>query len=335
MKNGRYTKVFALLATLTILISFTGYGQDDREERTPTMVKTFDLNQPGALNARSSGGGVVVRTHDQNEVIVQVYIRKNGRLLSPSDADIDDVLELYDLEINKNGYVITANVKRKPRVNLLQNTGISLTILTPMEMSCNVSSSGGGLKISGVKGTHVFSSSGGGVELGGVSGSTKASSSGGRVSAINQNGDSFFTSSGGGVTVDGAHGSVYARSSGGGVHLADINGDVEAGSSGGGVSVDATGGSVKATSSGGPVRVKIRNLSGEMYLQSSGGGVDAIIQNGEKTGLDLDISSSRVNIELNNFSGRAEKDRVKGTMNGGGIPVYMRSSGGNVKVSFE
>jgi len=52
-------------------------------------------------------------------------------------------------------------------------------------------------------------------------------------------------------------------------------------------------------------------------LQSSGGEVDAIIQNGDEPGLDPDLSSSSVYIELQNFSGRSEKDRVKGSMNDG------------------
>jgi hypothetical protein len=202
-------------------------------------------------------------------------------------------------------------------------------------MSCNVSSSGGGLKISGVKGTHNFSSSGGGVHLEDITGTTTASSSGGGVTAKNQNGDVHLSSSGGGVTLDDAHGSVYAHSSGGGVHLNNIHGDVNAGSSGGGVSVTGEAGYVKATSSGGPVRINIASLSKELYLQSSGGGIDATIKNGDDLGLDLDLSSDKVNIELRNFSGRAEKNRVKGTLNNGGIPVYMHSSGGNVNVRFE
>ena len=135
--------------------------------------------------------------------------------------------------------------------------------------------------------------------------------------------------------LDEARGNVYAHSSGGGVKLNSIYGDVDANSSGGGVSVSGECGYVKAKSSGGPVRVNISNLSKELYLQSSGGGIDAIIQNGDELGLDLDLSSSRVKIELENFSGRAEKNRVKGTMNMGGIPVYMRASGGNVNVSFD
>ena len=323
---------YTIVALLVALLSCYGFAE---ENKTPTITKTFDLDQPGTLNAKSSGGGIVVKTHDQKKVIIQAFIRKNGKILSPSDPMVADVLEDFDLDIEKNGSVITANVERKGHFNFLKNVGISLNITVPREMSCNVSSSGGGLKISGVDGTHNFSSSGGGVRLENITGITKARSSGGSVKAANQNGDIDLSSSGGGVTLDGAHGRVYAHSSGGGVKLNNVHGDVDAGSSGGGVSVSGDAGSVKAKSSGGSVHVNISNLSTELYLQSSGGGVDAIIQDGDQLGLDLDLSSDRVKIDLHNFSGRSEKDRVKGTMNGGGIPFYMRASGGSVNVRFE
>jgi DUF4097 and DUF4098 domain-containing protein YvlB len=186
-----------------------------------------------------------------------------------------------------------------------------------------------------VAGTHNFSSSGGGVHLENITGTTEAKSSGGGVKVMNQKGDIKLNSSGGGVTVDDAQGKVVAFSSGGGVDLTNIHGDVDAGSSGGGVKVTGESASLKAKSSGGSVHVNVGNLSKELYLESSGGGIDAVIKNGDKLGLDLDLSSERVNIELHNFSGKSEKDRVKGAMNKGGIPVYMHSSGGNVNVRYE
>ncbi len=326
------TKMYTIGAMLVTLLSCNGIAQ---ESKTPTITKTFEMNEPGTLNARSSGGGIEVKGGDQHEVTVQVFIRKNGRVLSPSDPSVRDILEDFELDIEKNGSVVTATVERKMNFGFLKNVGISLTILTPREMSCNVSSSGGGLRISNVKGTHDFSSSGGGVKLENVAGMTKAGSSGGGVHVTNQDGDVRLNSSGGGVTLEEAHGRVYAHSSGGGVHLENIHGDVEAGSSGGGVSVTGEAGYVKAKSSGGSVRVNIGRLSKELYLESSGGGVDAVIRDGGNLGLDLDLSSGKVNIDLRNFSGKSEKDRVKGTMNGGGIPVYMRASGGSVNVRFE
>lgn len=325
-------KMYTIGAMLFTLFSCNGIAQ---ENKTPTITKTFAMSEPGTLNARSSGGGIEVKGADQNEVTVQVFIRKNGKVLAPSDPSVRDILEDFDLDIEKNGPAITAVVERKMNFGFWKNVGISLTVLTPRDMSCNVSSSGGGLRISNVKGTHDFSSSGGGVKLENVAGTTKASSSGGGVHATNQNGDVRLNSSGGGVTLEEAYGRVYAHSSGGGVHLENIHGDVEAGSSGGGVSVTGEVGYVKAKSSGGSVRVNIGKLSKELHLESSGGGVDAVIRNGDQLGLDLDLSSEKVSINLRNFSGKSEKDRVIGAMNGGGIPVYMHASGGNVNVRFE
>ena len=332
MKNSEKVKTYTLIVMLVTLLSCNGFTQ---ENRTPSMVKTFTVDQPGSLDARSSGGGVKVSTHEQNKVVIQLFIRKNGRMLAPSDPEINDVLDNYNLDIEQNGSAITAIIEQKSRFHGWNNSGISLNIIVPREMSCDVSSSGGGVSASGVKGTHSFSSSGGGVHLENITGTTKASSSGGRVTASNQNGDIHMTSSGGGVTLDDAYGNVYARSSGGGVHLNNIHGDVDAGSSGGGVGVTGEAGSVRATSSGGPVRINISGLNKELYLQSSGGGIDATISNGKNLGLDLDLRADKVNIELRDFSGSIEKDRVKGTLNGGGIPVYMHSSGGNVNVRFE
>ncbi len=331
MKTQLNRKMYMFTTMLVVLISLNGFARDSH---TPTITKTFDMSQPGTLSALSSGGGISVRTHDEEKVIVQVFVRKNGRILSPSDPQVDDVLEDFDLDIEKNGSAIIANVKRKSRFGFRNNVGISLKIITPQEMSCDVSSSGGGVDISGVAGTHNFASSGGGVRLENVTGTTKASSSGGGVKVANQNGDARLSSSGGGVTLDGGKGNIYARSSGGGVHLSNVHGDVDASSSGGGVTVSGEAGYVKAKSSGGSVRANIRNLSKELVLESSGGGVNAVLLGGEDLGLNLDLSSDRVNIDLHNFSGKSEKDRVKGTMNNGGIPVYIRSSGGNINVRF-
>jgi hypothetical protein len=331
MKAQKSLRLFTLITVLTTVFAWNSFAKDGQ----PTITKTFEMNQPGQLNASSSGGGVTVQTHNQPEVIIQAFVRKNGNVLAPSDRNLDEILENFDLDFSKSGSEITAVVKRKNRFSFLNNVGISLSIIVPREMSCNVSSSGGGLKINGVEGTHEFSSSGGGVKLENTSGSTKAKSSGGSVKANNHKGNIRLSSSGGGVSADEIQGSVYARSSGGGVTVSNVVGEVDASSSGGGVSVSGEASSVTAKSSGGSVRVNIRNLSDELYLQSSGGGVTAVIHGGEKMGLDLDLRSGRVNIDLHNFSGTSEKDRVKGKMNGGGIPVYAHASGGNVDVSYE
>lgn len=331
MKTKMKFKMYSIVALFMILFSCNGFTQNSE---IPSITKTFNLNQPGQLKARSSGGGISVKTNNEHKVIVQVFIRKNGKILSPTDPMIKEVLNDFHLEIAQNGTEITALVERRSNLNFWKNIGISLSISVPVEMSCNVSSSGGGVTISGVAGNHKFSSSGGGVSIENITGNTEASSSGGGVKVNGFKGEIHVSSSGGGVSVHNAHGKIFAHSSGGGVKIVDVKGDVEAGSSGGGVSITGEIGYLKANSSGGSVNVNISQLTQELNLHSSGGGIDAVISNGQKLGLDLDLSSDKVNIDLHNFSGRSEKNRVKGTMNKGGIPVYMRASGGNVNVRF-
>jgi len=321
--------------SLVVLLTLLSAAILAQNKKTPTITKTFEMNEVGVLKTSSSGGGITVFTHEKPEVIVQAFVRKNGKNLSPSDRAVEDVLDNFDLEIEKNGSEIIAIAKRKTKFRIWNNTGIYFTIIVPREMSCNVSSSGGGVKISGVAGTHNFSSSGGSVKLENTAGTTKAKSSGGSVSAVKHKGDINLSSSGGGVKLSNAEGKIYARSSGGSVKLENIDGEVEASSSGGGVIVTGVAPFVKAKSSGGSVRVNIADLSKEMHLVSSGGGVEAIIQNGEKLGLDLDLKAGKVNIDLHNFSGSSEKNRINGKMNNGRIPVYMRASGGNINVKYE
>ena len=142
MKTKISVRTYSMIVMLVTLLSCNGIAQSDK---TPTITKTFDLNQPGTLNAKSSGGGIDVKIHDQNKVEVQAFVRKSGKILSPSDPSVTDVLDNYEVVIEKNGSVITAIAERKRNYKRWNNMGISLTIIVPREMSCNVSSSGGGV----------------------------------------------------------------------------------------------------------------------------------------------------------------------------------------------
>ena len=325
------TKIFALVVMVSTIISCNGFAQ---EGQTPTITKTFELNKPGTLHSKSSGGSIEVIAQGSNEVIIQAFVRKNGTVLDQRDPMIKEILEDFELKFEQEGSEIYAIVKRIDHFNVLKNVGISLKVIVPKEMSCNVSSSGGSVKVDGVNGKHKISSNGGSVRLENISGYTEAKSSGGNLKMFEAKGEIYVSSSGGGITVENVRGDVHASSSGGGVKLENINGNIDASSSGGGVTITGKAGNVKAKSSGGGVHADIYDLNKSLYLQSSGGGVSANIRNGDKLGLDLDLRAGKVNVNLKNFSGTAEKNRVNGSMNGGGIPVYMHASGGNVNLEF-
>ncbi len=161
-----------------------------------------------------------------------------------------------------------------------------------------------------------LSSSGGGVVVSDLLGKVRAESSGGGVEA---------THLGGGATLS---------SSGGGIDAADIAGDLEAGSSGGGVDIRDAHGAVVAESSGGAVSVgfAVGNAKGG-HLSSSGGGVAATVD--PTVGLEIDASSSGGSVDCDlplTVRGRVGRDDVRGTLNGGGAVLKLRSSGGGIDI---
>lgn len=81
-------------------------------------------------------------------------------------------------------------------------------------------------------------------------------------------------------------------------------------SSGGGIGVAGLEGSVEAESSGGAVH--LADVTGEVKLSSSGGGITA----------DLPVT----------VRGRVEPGELRGTLNGGGALLKLRSSGGGIRL---
>ncbi|HTU67475.1 MAG TPA: DUF4097 family beta strand repeat-containing protein [Steroidobacteraceae bacterium] len=155
---------------------------------------------------------------------------------------------------------------------------------------------------------------GGNVELGGTTGTARLQTSGGDVSARNITGNIELRTSGGGIVADTIRGDVDANTSGGDVRLLKIDGKIRGNTSGGSVRCSLVGANrgISATSSGGDIELTLpRATTGDVNATTSGGGID----------LDLPITTSE------------HKDgRVRGTLNGGGLPIEARTSGGNVSL---
>ncbi len=104
------------------------------------------------------------------------------------------------------------------------------------------------------------------------------------------------------------------------------------GTSGGSIHLNEVSGDIQAHTSGGSINADVLKLGKYLTLSTSGGSVHATVPGGQ--GLDLDLSGNRVNTVVTNFSGTAKDNRVKGSMNGGGIPVKMSTSGGSTELKY-
>ena len=287
--------------------SFAGKTADD-----PFLTKSFNLSS-GELFVSTSGGSIRVEGGRSNSVKVEMYVKSNKH----SDSKIREILEEdYEIRIEKLGSRIEAVAKREGRGWSWNGISISFVVYTPEKFACDLNTSGGSLKISGVSGKQ-----------------HELKTSGGSISAEEMAGNLEARTSGGSITVSDYVGELNARTSGGSIKISDTKGDIDVSTSGGGIKINDAEGAVHATTSGGSINADISRLEDQLVLRTSGGSVHATIPSG--LGLDLDLRGNRVNTSLSNFSGESKSDRVKGTVNGGGIIVQLSTSGGSVNLNYQ
>lgn len=299
--------VMLVLGNINSIVSFAKVGFDE-----PFLTKTFNLSS-GELYVSTSGGSIKVEGSNSNSVKVEMYVKSNKH----SDNKIREIIEEdYDIRIEKSGSRVEAVAKREGKGWSWNGISISFVVYTPKNFSCDLNTSGGSLKIEGVNGKQ-----------------HELKTSGGSITAEDMSGELEARTSGGSITIEDYVGEIDAKTSGGSIKLYDVKGDIDVSTSGGGIKIDDAEGAVYATTSGGSITAEISKLEDQLVLKTSGGSVRATIPSG--LGLELDLRGNRVNTSLNNFSGESKSDRVKGTVNGGGILVQLATSGGSVTLNYD
>lgn len=309
-------KAYRILSTSLILFILISFGVKAKEvQEDPFMVKTFSINTPGNVMVRTSGGSISVNGHSGNEVEVRMYVKKNGASSwFSSDDDIEESLEDYQISIRQDGNTIYAEAERKGSGWNSNNLSISFELDVPYEVSANLHTSGGSIRMAKLEGEHEVKTSGGSLNFDEITGYTDAHTSGGSINIDKYDGVMEGSTSGGSIRAHNSKGELKLNTSGGSIVLEDISGGID------------------AKTSGGSIRAYINDLNDYLSLKTSGGSINAVIPAG--VGVDLDLSGNRVNTKLTNFTGEAEKNSIEGSMNGGGIPVTMKTSGGSVNLDY-
>lgn len=305
------TGVFMLILGYASSVDATSRSSD-----SAYRTETFTVQPGGVLNVNTSGGSIEVVGGNQNRVVVKMYVRRNGRILTPRDTDLSN----FTISIEQRGNEITASAQfNRQRTNILtgggNNESISFVVEVPQNFNTNLNTSGGSLKLENLVGQ------------------SKGRTSGGSITLSRFTGESELGTSGGSINISNSEGSIRARTSGGSVRATNTKGNLELSTSGGSMVLENLAGTVKASTSGGSIRANLLEVNGEVSLSTSGGSITASLP--QNLGLDVDIRGTRVHMPLQNFSGNSQPDRIQGTMNGGGYPISMRTSGGSIRISFD
>jgi hypothetical protein len=241
MIGGSVFCVLALAYGVFMVVDLLSFGRDDLEKTFTEAIATVEID--------SGAGSVRIEGTSATETVVRASLRRGLRAPNHSETVVGERLVL--------------DSGCPTMMTSLCN--VSYTVLVPADVAIVVKSSGGGVRLTDLRGPADVSSSGGGIR------------------AVRTSGPLRLRASGGGITGEAlVSANVEASSSGGGVRLgfASAPSSVLVESSGGGVTVELPNTSetyrLDATSSGGGVSTSVRTdptSTRVVDVHSSGGGV--------------------------------------------------------------
>lgn len=336
-----------------LVMSLVSLGASaQRDEDKPYMTKDFSESSLNALKVLTSGGSISVEGNRSSGVRVEMYVQANnwnGNNVSPEE--IEDRLKEYDVVMRREGNTVVASAQPKDRngMNWKKGLSISFRVFTPGTFTTDLKTSGGSIRLASLAGNQNFTTSGGSIKVHDLVGKIHGRTSGGSIEAANCSDEISLTTSGGSIKAEKMMGSINLKTSGGSISLARLNGTIMAVTSGGGIRANDIEGALDATTSGGSIRME--NMAASVKARTSAGSIEADFDRlGDfmtlstsagsvrvnmplNKGMDLDLRGNKVSIPLKNFSGNQEKDRVQGSLNGGGIPIKLSASSGSVYVN--
>jgi DUF4097 and DUF4098 domain-containing protein YvlB len=259
------------------------------------VEQTLDVEPGEILEVRVPSGNVEIETHGEDRVEI------SGRVSGLLDLVVEH--ESGRVRVFTEGRGLPFAFGR-----------VDLRVRVPEEFGVDVVTSGGRIEIEELQGP------------------VDAETSGGRIDLSQIEGDVRVRTSGGSIELREIEGDIEAFTSGGSIRGSEIDGPIDVGTSGGSIRLRDVSGAAEAETSGGSIEVRFREPA-PARLHTTGGTIEVELVTDE--GYDVDAHTVGGKVELDDAfvtSGRREKDRFVGTLNGGGPMIEAETMGGSVRI---
>jgi DUF4097 and DUF4098 domain-containing protein YvlB len=319
--------------TLSILIhSLLAVVICHAQEFDYSFKESYAVSGPVSLNLKSFDGNLDVIPSDGNKILVYYIVKKGGKLLKIDRSELENDL-IVDSHHDNNSVRISVRQKDHYRpFNFESSIGVHFKVYVPKETACELVTSDGNISLHGLISDQECKTSDGTIEISDIGGNVLGKTSDGDVRVTKVKGDVDVATSDGTIRLAGIMGNVEASTSDGNIELDKVTGDIGVKTSDGSINFKEISGSFRASTSDGNIRGNVVGLKKELALKTSGGNIDVSIPG--QLGLDLDIKGESIDVPFKNFTGKFDKTFVRGQSNGGGIPVVLSTSDGNVTLEY-
>jgi len=319
------------------------------------IVETFPVAAGGKLTIDTDCGAIDIQSTENDTVSVRIQraaqIKANRRAAEIlKNLDIQIIHEAPDVKIEAK---FTEDTKRwQKRQNDLD---VQFDILVPRQYNLDVKTACDDISVANITGDVNAATFRAGLRLQDITGQIDGSTSMGNIDIRTFKGDVVLQTTGGNIAVAEGRGDVKAKVSGGNLQGTQVTGIINGQTSGGGVTLrgckggadlKAAGGSIKvendrhvlAKVSGGSIDCEMREISAAsqsllLDLETMGGSINVSLIPDIDARIEAKVLGGAVTTELPvsmEADGTVKPDQLRGTMNGGGPLIRLRSVGGNI-----
>ncbi len=352
-------KFLAFNVFLSVLILFSNTGCHisvaDGEYDMDKIEKTYSVNTSGNLTVVSELGAIDVQTAEQNQVGIVVTKAIKQRLFSQSVeealADFEVTFAHEDTGVRIEGAFKHGREHWERKINRLD---IRFQVTVPKDYNVDLETQGGSIKVADLDGAVRAHTAGGSLRFGNITDTVWGRTSGGSIKLVSAGGPADIKTSGGSIEVGDVvddvraqtsggslrfgrvQGSIWGKTSGGSIKVESCDGEVDVQTSGGSIKLESVGGNVNAKTSGGSIRaVMTAQPEREYSLRTSAGSITVTLVPDVTIDVDAETSAGSVSTDFpvtSVIQGKIPKNRLKGSINGGGPMLKLRTSAGSIRL---
>lgn len=308
------------------------------EEAEPTLTRSYPVAPGGELTVDVEQGDIQVTAGTENKVEIVVERQAVG---VPADKQAG-ILKRHKVTFSQNGdnvhveagmaksrnpfshaqpqLSVHFRIKVPPRYNVMLTTSGGSIDISNLRGTADAHSAGGDLNFTNIDGTVDAQTSGGSVRVDGCTDTMKAQTSGGNILLKNLTGTSVTADTmGGNVDVLGCEGNLQVKSSGGNITISNFSGS--------NMYVDTSGGSISFD--------MMKQPTAASWVHTSGGNITAKLAEGIGVKLVATTQGGNINSAIPvipNVPGQAKQGELEGKIGPGGPLLTLRTSAGNIQI---
>jgi Toastrack DUF4097 len=296
-----------------------------------TFERRLSVSGAASVDISTGSGAVIVRSGPAGSVVVQGRVTAHDGFGSSIDPDERVRRIAANPPVEQSGREI--RIGRIDDEDLRQNVSIAYTVTVPAETSLVSRTGSGSQDVEGLRGAIEITAGSGSIHVTDAGGSVRASTGSGAIVADRVAGTFDANAGSGSIQGTGVNGAVTVKTGSGRITVSQTGpGDVHASAGSGSIELSGVRGGVRAATGSGSLTVRGEQIS-DWDLSTSSGSVAVELSGAPAFTLDAHSSGGRIETSYPvTVTGTMERNALRGSVNGGGPLLRLRTSSGSIRL---